>query len=198
MASVFPIVEGHGDVNAVPLLLRRIAFESIGLASFVCLQPFRLPRGKLIKPDELSRALALARIKLQAAAGPRLVLIVMDADDDCPVEVAQHLRRQHEAALAHTATSIVLAVREYESWFIAGSLCETHHRDLRAVTPHYPDPERIADAKLVFEREFMKEGRTYSETADQPKFTACLDLASAMRSASFSKLVRDLRTHLIN
>lgn len=199
MASIYPIVEGHGEVKAVPILLRRLGTEVLGLSEVRCFPPHRLPRNKLLNASELSRALALAHAKLRATTeGRKLVLVLMDADNDCPVELMAAIRAAHGEALARTQSSIVFAVREFEAWFIAANLAEQHHRDLRpGVRPH-PDPESIADAKGVFERDHLKEGRTYSETVDQPKFLACLDLVAARRSASFDKLVRDLRTALIS
>ena len=170
MANIYPIVEGHGDVKAVPVLLRRLAVEVIGLQSINCFPPHRLARNKLLKEHELSRALSLAHGKLRWTAGRKVVLILMDSDDDCPVELAATIKTRHQTALEQTAVSIVFAVREYETWFIASNLSERNHRDLRADVPIHPEPERIADAKGVFERDHMKAGRTYSETVDQPKF----------------------------
>jgi hypothetical protein len=193
MPAVFPIVEGHGEVEAVPILLRRLATEQLGLHSLHCLPPFRLPRTKLMKEDELSRAIALGRLKMRDLAGPHLILVVMDADDACPANVVQALRLQHRALFAAAPTSIVLAIRECEAWFLAANMCEADHRNLRAVTPVHPDPEEMANPKAVFERDFLTPGYTYSETVDQPRFTSCMNMAAAQRAPSFDKLVREVR-----
>ena len=197
MANIYPIVEGHGDVKAVPLLLRRLALEVIGLPSVNCFPPHRLPRSKLLKEQELTRVLSLAHVKLRGVVGKKLVLILMDADDDCPVELVDAIIKQHGVALGQTASAIVFAVREYEAWFVAANMGERDHRDLRADAPVHPEPESIADAKGVFERDYLKAGRTYSETVDQPKFTACFNIETARRAASFDKLLRDLKTALV-
>jgi hypothetical protein len=96
----------------------------------------------------------------------------MDADDECPVNVVQALLSQHQALFATARTSIVLAVREYEAWFLAANMNECDHRNLRAATPSYPKPEEIGNPKAIFEHEFLKPGHTYSETVDQPRSTA--------------------------
>ena len=128
MPAVFPIVEGHGELEAVPILLRRLAAEQLGLHTLHCLPPFRLPRGKLMKEGELSRAITLGRLKMRELEGPHLILVVMDADEECPVTVAQGLQAQHQALFGAGRTSIVLAVREYEAWFLAANMSETDHR----------------------------------------------------------------------
>ena len=197
MAAVFPIVEGHGELEAVPILLRRLANEQLGLHTLRCLPPFRLSRGKLIKQDELARAIALGRLKMRDLEGPHLILILMDADDECPVHVAQGLRTQHRALFAASRTSIVLAVREYEAWFLAANMSEADHRNLRANTPVHANPEGIANPKAVFERDFLKPGHNYAETVDQPRFTSCMNMVTALRAHSFEKLVREVRNAFI-
>jgi Domain of unknown function (DUF4276) len=197
MPAVFPIVEGHGEVHAVPILLRRLATEQLGLPGLRCLPPFRLARGKFMKENELSRAIALGRLKMRDHEAPYLILVIMDADDECPVNILQLLRTQHEALFTTVRTSIVLAVREYEAWFLAANMNEANHRNLRPVTPVHPNPEGVANPKAVFEREFLKPEHTYSETVDQPRFTACMNIRTALRARSFDKLVREVRRAFI-
>ena len=53
------IVEGQGDVAALPILLRRIC-ERLSLVEAVeIVRPHRIPRSKLIRADELERAIEL-------------------------------------------------------------------------------------------------------------------------------------------
>jgi hypothetical protein len=155
MPAIFPIVEGHGEVEAVPILLRRLASEQLGLHTLHCLPPFRLPRSKLMNEADLSRAIALGRLKMRDLDGPHLILVIMDADDACPVDVVRALHTQHRALLVAARTSIVLAVREYEAWFLAANMSEADHRNLRAATPVHANPEQVANPKAVFERDFL-------------------------------------------
>lgn len=197
MACVYPIVEGHGDVQVVPILLRRIATELLNGALLDCCPPYRLPRSKLMNGVDLAKVLAHARNKLRGRDFPQFVLILADVDDDCVKECVENLRAGHNAAFAAVPTSIVFAVREYEAWFLASGINAAHHRHLRTVTPRIAAPEETRDAKGRFQADFMLPGRVYSETVDQAKYTACLDLNMARsQSPSFDKLVRELGRHL--
>lgn len=59
-AIVACIVEGHGDVSAVPLLIRRIAAAGFPELDLLVLRPIRVSRQKLVKAGELERAVELA------------------------------------------------------------------------------------------------------------------------------------------
>lgn len=75
--TIQPIVEGHGEVAAVPILLRRLALELTGAAVDVA-PPIRVPRTQLLRADALVRYVGLARRRADS------ILILIDADDDCP------------------------------------------------------------------------------------------------------------------
>jgi hypothetical protein len=196
MATVFPIVEGHGDELAVPVLLRRISFEVLNVHTFDCLRPFRLPRTRLLVENELQRALELGARKLRHSKPPHLRLVLMDADKDCPVVLVEKLTRMHKEQLSAVPTAIVFAVREFEAWFLAAQMSENVHASLRPVVSVVAEPEVISNAKGYFELNVMRPGATYSETVDQPKFAATMPIAAARRhSRSFDKLVRELKTH---
>src|SRR2546426_143707 len=78
------IVEGHGEVSAVPVLIRRIAalFDA-GLAVRIP-QPIRTPRDKLLKEGELERAVELAARKVASSGA---VLVLLDAHRACPAQL---------------------------------------------------------------------------------------------------------------
>lgn len=93
--SIIPIVEGHGDVQAVPLLVRRIAQE-LGVFELVVGRPIRTPRCKIVRPGELERAVDLA---LRKGGRDCKILILLDAETDCPAElVPQFLTRVQAGA----------------------------------------------------------------------------------------------------
>jgi len=70
------IVEGHGECEAVPILIRRIA-ETID-PGFVprVLPPLRVPASRLLKEGEMERSVDLAARKLQGRGGLSLSWIV--------------------------------------------------------------------------------------------------------------------------
>ena len=79
------IVEGHGECEAVPILIRRIA-ETID-PGFVprVLPPLRVPASRLLKEGEMERSVDLAARKLQGRGG---IVIIVDCDweNGCPAE----------------------------------------------------------------------------------------------------------------
>jgi hypothetical protein len=75
------IVEGHGDSEAVPVLIRRIA-EGFDPALYVHVpSPIRIPKSRLVRPGELERAVELAALKIPGQGG---ILVLLDSGDDCP------------------------------------------------------------------------------------------------------------------
>jgi hypothetical protein len=82
--SIACVVEGHGDRQAVPLLVRRIAAELCAVHDTEVQSPLRVPRDRLLKPGELERAVSFAATRVAPDGG---VLIVIGADDDCPAEL---------------------------------------------------------------------------------------------------------------
>lgn len=54
MASLVPIVEGKGEVEAVPVLLRKI-FDEMGVYDVTVTRPFRVKRNRVVRPGEIER-----------------------------------------------------------------------------------------------------------------------------------------------
>ena len=81
------IVEGQGDFNAAPVLLKRLV-KFVNPDVYADVRPFRVTRSKLVLLVELERAVERAGRGLRSPGG---VLIVIDSDDDCPKELAPAL-----------------------------------------------------------------------------------------------------------
>jgi len=60
MLQVAPIVEGHGEVHAVPELIRRIAAHSAPGTPLQVLPAIRVSRNRVVKPNVLERYVELA------------------------------------------------------------------------------------------------------------------------------------------
>ena len=193
MIRLASIVEGDGECEAIPVLVRRIALAlDPGLVPLV--QPvLRVPSSRLIKQGELERTVELAARKLGDQGG---ILIVLDCDDGCPAEDAPALLKRAIAARRNLAISVVLAKREYEAWFLAAAESLRGQRGLPTDLAAPPDPEAIRGAKEWL-AERMPPGRGYSETSDQPALTAIFDLIAARRADSFDKCYREI-TRLLN
>jgi hypothetical protein len=188
-----PIVEGHGEVSAVPVLIRKLihlmSVYNVGVGS-----PIRRPRSKLVKKDTLEQAVELAKIQ----AGCRAIVVLLDADDDCPKTIAPNLQHWASQAALPLACSVVISNKEYEGWFLS---CMESLRGCRGVSPSAVserNAESIRDAKGRLEGK-MVPGRKYLETTDQAALTAEADWATVHNNCrSFRKFTKETRRLLLN
>jgi hypothetical protein len=185
---MIPIVEGHGECDAVPELIHRIARDiDPGFVPKV-LKPLRVPSSKLQKPNELERTIKLAASKLGGAGG---ILVLIDCDDDCPATLGPALLAQARQVRADIPISVVLAKREFETWFLAAAESLQNKRSLPGTLASPDDPERIRGAKEWLSKQ-MPKGFRYSETTDQAALTAAFDMQIARRLDSFDKCYREI------
>lgn len=182
------IVEGHGEVSAVPILLRRIAAEVSPSDAIDVPRPIRIKRQRILREGELERAIELAA-RQSGEAGAILVLV--DADDDCPAELGPILLARARAARPDREIRVVVAKPEYEAWFLASARSLAGHRGISASVAAPADPELEGHPKAWLSRQIGAE-RAYRETLDQPALTAVMDLSEARRAQSFDKLWRDV------
>ncbi|MBI2395733.1 MAG: DUF4276 family protein [Deltaproteobacteria bacterium] len=172
------------------MLVRRVA-ERLGFLETLELpQPLRVHRQKLPKPGELERAVELMARKV--GDGGKL-LIVLDADSDCPATLAPALLSRARAQRADRDIAIVLAKREYEAWLVTAAHSLRGFRTLGREIEAPPDAEALPSPKGWLGSR-MKAG--YSETIDQPALTAAFDVDAARRAPSFDKFVRDVASLL--
>jgi len=181
--AIVPLVEGQAEVISTPLLLRRLLHGQERFDLDVP-RPIRFRRNKITKEGELARTLAIG-----ARDRPNVVgaIVILDADKDCPVKLANDLSRQ-AASATHLPVEVVVATCEFEAWLLAGvnSLRASGRVAADARPPE--DPERIRDAKGAL-RQCMPPGKTYHEVGDQPTFVEEVDLAEVRnRCRSFRRL----------
>jgi Domain of unknown function (DUF4276) len=183
------IVEGQGEVAAVPVLLGRLLGEIAPGRYIGVPRPYRISRGSLLAPNGLERAVAA----IGEQGGPRTgVLVLLDADDDCPYELAPALLARARDARKDRPASVVLAKREFEAWFLAAAPSLRGRRGLPADLPLPDDPEQPRDCKGWLSRH-RTDRRGYKPTADQAALAAVVDLRLARaNSPSFDKLWRDV------
>ena len=190
--TIFPIVEGHGEISAVPELLRRLAHEEFRNYQLEVMRPFRLPRGRILADAGLEKAVELGARKLAADGRTGAILVLLDADDDCPAVLAPALLQRITAVKPSLSSSVVIAKAEYESWFLASAVSLRGKNSVRADANPPSNPESIRDAKGHLERELFVRDAKYSETIDQVSLTASMDFVEARRCPSFEKLYRDM------
>lgn len=184
--SIVPIVEGFSEVESVPVLMRRLMY-SWGKYHLEIAKAVRVKRYQVIKEGELERRVQMAMTRPNCKA----VMVILDADDDCPKDIAMELLSRARLIAQDTPVSVVLPKSELESWFVGSieSLRGVRSISANACSPN--DPETIRNAK-AFLTDAMQ--RHYIATIDQPAFTAKFDLDKALESCrSFKKFHDDLR-----
>ena len=182
------IVEGHGEVSALPVLLRRMCGWRTPHAYAEIAAPIRVHRDRFLnREDQFRRHLLLAGNK---CGDDGWVLILLDADDNCPALLGPEVLARARVVLPHRSVSVVVANREYEAWFIGAAESLHNQRTLEIdATALLVDPEAPRDAKGWLGRR-MANG--YGETTDQSAFSALMDLEQAeARCPSFAKLCRE-------
>ncbi len=180
-----PIVEGDGEISAVPVLLRRLRDEC-GAYGLEVGSPIKRKRTQLVEKGSLEIAIRLARLQPDCGA----ILVLLDGDDDCPKELAPRLEEWAKAEARTIPCAVVVAQREYEAWFLATTESLRGKRGIRTDASSHPDPESVRGAKEALEGQ-MVAGGSYAETADQAALTALFDLGTAhSRSRSFRKMVK--------
>lgn len=186
---IAPVVEGHGEEKALQGLLHRLV-PYLREGAYADVQPpYRLPRDRMLKPATLAQALTVVTARRPQ---PTAVLVLLDADDDCAVELAATVRELAGESHGHVPLTAVVAVREFEAWFLAGAAGLAGHMGLPEDLAAPPNPESVRGAKEWLSKR-MPAGITYRPPAHQPSFAQRFDLDAARRTApSFAKLCREV------
>lgn len=183
--KIAAIVEGDGEVDALPVLLRRLADWRTPDRYPQPLRPIRVRRDRFLnREQEFSRHLQLAAKK---CGGDGWILILFDADDDCPAELGPMTLERARTCIPYRPISVVLANREYEAWFIASAPSLDGCRGFVYEPTDRIDAEVPRNAKGWIEAHLQSQ--SYGEMTDQPAFSAKMDLQLAYEnSRSFRKL----------
>jgi hypothetical protein len=180
-----PIVEGHGEQKALPLLIRRIFEERSPLTFPIVNPPIRVKSGSFLNdPDYFGKYVTYAADKAAQAGGE--VLILLDCEDDCPAELGPSLLARAKNVRSDVSTTVILAHREYETWFLAAAESLRGCGGLPADLSPPADPERIRGAKEWLGRRM---GQSYDPIIHQAAFTARFDLTQAKNVPSFARFV---------
>lgn len=188
---IVPIVEGHGEVAAVPILLRRLVAEfNFGIPLDIA-RPIRRPKSSLLKAGGLEAAVSLAAIEMGEAGA---VLVLLDSDGECPAEVGPALLARAQGARRDKTVALVLAHREFEAWFLASASSLRGNCGLSHSVEDHARPEEVQNCKGWL-KDQMAATSKYEEPVDQPTLTTIFDLALARRkSPSFDKFWREVES----
>lgn len=182
------IVEGEGELEAVPVLIHRIAEIGFPALPVQALSPLRVPRHRLIKTGELERATELAAREVGGQGG---LVVLLDSDDDCPAELGPALRERVRQTRRDLPATVVLAKREYECWFLAAAPSLRTVAGLPAGVEAPPDPEAVRGGKEWLTQQ-RQGSQAYNPVLEQAKFTRQMSFEEARRAPSFDRCWREL------
>lgn len=184
MPKLVPIVEGDGEVMAVPVLLYKLLHAMNRYDLQVAPPKNAHGRHNLQKPNGLEKFVKHAWKERECGA----IVILLDAEEECPVDVIKDFFKRVTALGVLHPVVIVCAKRMYETWLLASS--ETIGLPIESTLAK--DPESVKNPKRLFNEHFPP-GRIYKETEDQVAMTNKLDTALAKeRSRSFRRLCHAL------
>ena len=150
----------------------------------------------MAKAGDLEKAVGLAFYKLVQAGGKGLILILVDAEEDCQKlgPLGPLLLERAKKARGDADIACVIANVMYETWLVAAAESLGKYLDLGGVAvPADPEGERCGKGWI---KQRMKSGK-YTETADQAALTAAMDLRLCRkRCCSFDKLCRELKARM--
>lgn len=188
MKRLLPIVEGHGEIPAVPILIRNI-LAAQGIQDVQPLPAWR--KGEYPSVTKNFDNIFLAAIKENAP-----ILWVMDFDSkgyDCPAKEAQNLLTRAEALRPGWPIEIAFLVKEYETLFLIDEAATRKVLiDIPAKTAFPQNPEQIRGTKQWLSDQ-QPSGKAYKETVHQARITAHLNLDLLReKSADFAHLERSV------
>lgn len=200
---VAPVVEGHTEQSCLERLLHRVWKEILDRSAPPrVIEPFRAHRDELVKPDGVILAntaqKAFQKLSKKSASDStavRLLLVLIDAEGDCPASLAPRLLKTVKAALPSDASvACVLPKRMLENWILAGASTLAGVNNLPATLPDRDRfEERNGAAWLDDQIRSLNASRKYKKTVDAEAFIRSMDLKECRtNSPSFDKLCRDL------
>jgi hypothetical protein len=177
MAELAIVVSGHGELEAVPILVRRVAHEIVGRFDVRVRRPNRKPESGLLKEDSD----LLTRTLIRESRGAAGILVLVDDEDGAPCTDGPRLQQRCEAACPHLPVCAVLAYREFETWFLWDAA------QLFGSEPDFP-PEQRRDAKGWIRRQ---QPLGYNPREDSPGLAQRMDLERVIASSDSFRVFVD-------
>jgi hypothetical protein len=152
--------------------------------------PMKINRAKMVQEECFKKYVRIAN----SMPGCKLILLFMDADDDCAKDISERLQSWLHEEWHCVRFEIVVIPREYECWFITSLESLRGIRGISENAKSHPNPELVRNPKEII-TEYMEGSRTYHETADQAALTDRLDLnVLHERCRAFRRLVAKIES----
>jgi hypothetical protein len=205
---VAPVVEGETEERCIKSILSGIWRDLLHAAErepLAVLEPIPARRSSLVKDGHaelgrmVERAVRVLQARLRRSSTERgFVLLLIDADEDCPAELGPRLLGRARAVRSDVDIACVLAKRELENWFKAAAASLAGVIGLPDDLTVPPNPEDGGSSAWLT-RQMQRKGRArkYTKPADavelaqQMSYQQCRD-----HSPSFDKLCREFETRL--
>jgi Domain of unknown function (DUF4276) len=168
------------------------------------LEPIPAKRASLIKATHpeldgvIEESFRKVRARLRQPGDRGFILLLLDADEDCPKSLAEKLLGRARVVRSDADIACVLAKRELENWFkaAAASLAGVGGLPVDLQTPS--DPESgSGDAWLTRQMQTKTRSRKYTKPADAVVLVQKMDLQECRtNSRSFQKLCKEFESRL--
>lgn len=182
---IVPVVEGHSEFHSIPAFLRRI-LQDRAIYDIEPDRAIREHRQRLVQPDVFLKRVRMAEQRENCTG----VLVIFDSDDDAACVLGPGLAKTAQDGGVARPCRVVLAVREIESWLIAGveSL-----RGYRGIPDDLSPPDNVETIRGAKEWLNSRMRTGYKTTIDQLPLLLRFDYENARRrAASLDKFLRDL------
>jgi len=205
---IAPIVEGETEAICVPTLLHKIWTELLCVPERLdVLAPLRAPRTQLVHPsgavlsEKVSQSASRVRQKVardRDIASRGLVLLLIDAESDCPAMLGPELSLKASAARKDVFVASVLATRMFENWILAGA---SYLPGINGMPDEIPVRDRFEEcggaAWLDLALQQVDRSRRYKKTSDAITFVQHMNLQECREnSLSFQTLLHRLESQL--
>ncbi len=200
---IAPIVEGQTEQKCIERLFHRIWNEVVLCAARLQILPaIRIQRDQFlsVKSDLLEKQVEAASLKLKSKvknepANSGCIMILLDAEKGCPVELSREILQRSLVAQSDVVTRCVVAQQMLENWIVAGSSTLSTYPGF---PQHFQLPKSIDRVKgsdwLDQQFRSVNSKRKYKKTGDSEKIINAFSLLECQeKSRSFRKLVKELR-----
>lgn len=199
---VAPIVEGETESRCIKKLISRVWKDYLKRDEheLAVLDPNIAARGSLLKAgspalgNRIQQAFGLYRSRCRLQSDRGFVILLIDADEDCPKHLAPKLLTRCKAARSDADIACVFPNRELENWFKAAapSLSGVLGLPENLELPSEPEKGR-GDAWLTKQMRRVDRNRAYSKPADALVLVEKMNLEMCHdNSRSFKKFCKEI------